>query len=253
MFGYKKSDTTNQDLMQSDSTPENVPSPVNKPVIGYKWFGKGWTNRGFKYSTTEVNIHHGKPVEVCYAGFHFCDSVRDALSYAGDGEIYHLAKVEASGVINTENDKSVTDHLKIIEEIPLETDQVVDYLLSLGHMVSLSRLDYSKLSSISHSKLDKLGFIVSDPKSYSAASAVIARIEAQKELSKEFMRSSSFSNIISLINHSAKQGSSSVYFSEDEYELPSTKVLYLVFEENLGFKVDLDYTFRNRPQVTISF
>jgi hypothetical protein len=90
-------------------------------MIGYKAFDRNFTCRGFHYKVGKTYEFDGN-IELCKAGFHFCENIADCFSYYY-GRRTRFAKVEALGkVIRSDDDtsKCVTDKIRIIEEIPLD-------------------------------------------------------------------------------------------------------------------------------------
>ena len=85
-------------------------------IKGYKVFNSDWTCRGFQYKVGETFVHNGN-IEMCGAGFHFCQKATDCFNYY---EFYcnnKVAEVEAIGLVETRGDKSVTDKIIIVREI----------------------------------------------------------------------------------------------------------------------------------------
>ncbi|MCK9272967.1 hypothetical protein M0P65_05460 [Candidatus Gracilibacteria bacterium] len=56
---------------------------------------------------------------ICQKGFHFCQYLYDVFTYYYPNKDIKVFKVEAVGNIKTESDKSVTNKIKILEEINL--------------------------------------------------------------------------------------------------------------------------------------
>ena len=75
-----------------------------------------WTCRGFQYKVGETFVHNGN-IEMCGAGFHFCQKASDCFNYYNFNSQNKVAEVEALGLVETQEDKSVTDKIKIIREI----------------------------------------------------------------------------------------------------------------------------------------
>ena len=85
-------------------------------IKGYKVFNPDWTCRGFQYKVGETFVHNGN-IEMCGAGFHFCQKASDCFNYYNFNSQNKVAEVEALGLVETQEDKSVTDKIKIIREI----------------------------------------------------------------------------------------------------------------------------------------
>ena len=86
------------------------------------------TSKGYKASykgkcltlTYEVGKTYSiDKISICNYGFHFCKEMKDVVNYyLFNNNNFILFEVEALGQIITENDKSVTDKLKIIRIVP---------------------------------------------------------------------------------------------------------------------------------------
>ncbi|HBF6090106.1 TPA: pentapeptide repeat-containing protein, partial [Clostridioides difficile] len=88
-------------------------------IEGYKVFNPDWTCRNFKYEVGKTYEHDGD-IEVCEAGFHFCQKVIDCFNYYYFDNKNKVAKIEAIGLIKTDGDKSVTNKITIVKEIEWE-------------------------------------------------------------------------------------------------------------------------------------
>ena len=84
---------------------------------GYK-ATKNMKCRDFLYEVGK--IYSINNLEICSTGFHFCQSMGDVLEYYNYDDNFVLLEVEALGETITEDDKTVTDCLKIIRIIPKE-------------------------------------------------------------------------------------------------------------------------------------
>ena len=84
---------------------------------GYKLMESDMTCLGFQYEVGEEYILGGK-LEICENGFHFCENPFNCLGYydniKGDKRLF---LVEALGEVITVCNKSVTNKIKIVEEI----------------------------------------------------------------------------------------------------------------------------------------
>ncbi|MCK9273359.1 hypothetical protein M0P65_07525 [Candidatus Gracilibacteria bacterium] len=56
---------------------------------------------------------------MCERGFHFCEDLFDVFDYYPPNKNIKVFKVEALGNIKTKSDKSVTNKIKILEEVNL--------------------------------------------------------------------------------------------------------------------------------------
>jgi len=85
--------------------------------------------KGFKatynYKCKDVEFSVGQTytvdeLKMCESGFHFCSNIPDTFSYYPPNKDIILLEVEALGTVITEDDKHVTDKIKILREIPKE-------------------------------------------------------------------------------------------------------------------------------------
>ena len=86
-------------------------------IKGYKVFNPDWTCRGMKYEVGQTYKHDG-PISICKAGFHFCRKVADCFSYYDFNPQNKVAEVEAIGLVESDDTKSVTNEIVIVREIP---------------------------------------------------------------------------------------------------------------------------------------
>ena len=86
-------------------------------IKGYKVFNPDWTCRGMQYEVGKTYKHDG-PISICKAGFHFCRNVADCFGYYSFDPQNKVAEVEAIGLVESDDAKSVTDELVIVREIP---------------------------------------------------------------------------------------------------------------------------------------
>ena len=125
---------------------------------GYKFMESDMTCIRFQYEVGKEYSLEGKLV-ICGNGFHFCENPFDCLYYYDNIKgNKRLFLVEALGEVITENDKSVTNKIKIIEEITdIEKffDENVDNFKVNWRLISRSQ----KLSeSIIEKYIDKLNW-----------------------------------------------------------------------------------------------
>ena len=90
---------------------------MSKTVKGYKVFNPDWTCRGFKYTVGETFEEEVKP-SICNSGFHFCEKAIDCFNYYAFNPENKVAEVLALGDIVTKGDKSCTNKIQIVREIP---------------------------------------------------------------------------------------------------------------------------------------
>lgn len=90
-----------------------------KTVHGFKIFKHDWTCMGKQYTCPGRFIEEGK-LEVCGHGMHFCQTATDCFNYYSFDSRNKVAEVIAYGEVVTDGDKSCTDKLEIVREIPWE-------------------------------------------------------------------------------------------------------------------------------------
>lgn len=90
---------------------------MNKPVKGYKVFNPDWTCRGFKYAVGET-FEEEVELSVCNRGFHFCEKAINCFNYYDFNPENKVAEVLALGDIIIDGDKSCTNKIQIVREIP---------------------------------------------------------------------------------------------------------------------------------------
>ncbi|MCK9272921.1 RHS repeat protein [Candidatus Gracilibacteria bacterium] len=86
-------------------------------MIGYKATYNGKCKERL-YEVGKTYILKGELI-MCKNGFHFCQDLFDVFYYYTPDKYLKVFKVEALGNIETERDKSVTDKIKILEEVSL--------------------------------------------------------------------------------------------------------------------------------------
>lgn len=89
---------------------------MNKIVRGYKVFNPDWTCRDFQYKVGETYEHKGD-IKLCGSGFHFCVEALDCFNYYRFDSNNKVAEVEAIGLVETGDDKSVTNKIRIVREL----------------------------------------------------------------------------------------------------------------------------------------
>lgn len=85
-------------------------------IKGYKVFNPDWTCKGFQYKVGETFTHNGN-IKMCGRGFHFCRKASDCFNYYKFNSKNKVAEIEALGDVETQEDKSVTDVIRIVREI----------------------------------------------------------------------------------------------------------------------------------------
>ena len=86
-------------------------------VKGYKVFNSDWTCRDKQY-TCPGKFEEEGPLEICGHGMHFCQNIMDCFEYYDFCSSYKVAEVVAYGEVITAEDKSCTNKLEIVREIP---------------------------------------------------------------------------------------------------------------------------------------
>jgi len=86
-----------------------------KKLKGFKATDKEGKCQGFQFEVGKIYKEKGE-IKMCSKGFHFCKNAHDVLNYYS-GVDSRFFEVEALGKVLSEEDKSVTNELKIIKEI----------------------------------------------------------------------------------------------------------------------------------------
>ena len=89
----------------------------HEPVHGFKVFNPDWTCRDFQYEVGKIFEENVKP-RCCDRGFHFCKEAIDCFNYYPFNPRNKVAEVIALGDLDTEGDKSCTNKIQIVREIP---------------------------------------------------------------------------------------------------------------------------------------
>ena len=91
-------------------------------VKGYKVFRPDWTcdptGRNPKQYTCPGKFEEEGELDVCGHGMHFCQAAADCFDYYSFNSENKVAEVIAYGEVRTDGDKSCTDKLEIVREIP---------------------------------------------------------------------------------------------------------------------------------------
>ena len=94
---------------------------VQNVVHGFKVFRSDWTcspNGNTKQYTCPGKFEEEGELVVCFHGMHFCQTAADCFNYYSFDSNNKVAEVIAYGEVQTEDDKSCTDKLEIVREIP---------------------------------------------------------------------------------------------------------------------------------------
>lgn len=86
-------------------------------VKGYKVFNSDWTCRDKQY-TCPGKFEEEGDLKIYVHGMHFCQAAADCFNYYDFDNSNKVAEVIAYGKVITEGDRSCTDKLEIIREIP---------------------------------------------------------------------------------------------------------------------------------------
>ena len=95
---------------------------VQNVVHGFKVFRHDWTCDPTGYNpkqyTCPGKFEEEGELDVCGHGMHFCQTAADCFNYYSFNSENKVAEVIAYGEVRTEGDKSCTDKLEIVREIP---------------------------------------------------------------------------------------------------------------------------------------
>ena len=94
---------------------------VQNVVHGFKVFRPDWTcspNGNTKQYTCPGKFEEEGELDVCGHGMHFCQTAADCFNYYSFNSENKVAEVIAYGEVRTDGDKSCTDKLEIVREIP---------------------------------------------------------------------------------------------------------------------------------------
>lgn len=100
--------------MENNNTVQNV-------VHVFKVFRPDWTcspNGNTKQYTCPGKFEEEGELDVCGHGMHFCQTAADCFNYYSFNSENKVAEVIAYGDVRTDGDKSCTDKLEIVREIP---------------------------------------------------------------------------------------------------------------------------------------
>ena len=91
-------------------------------IKGFKVFRPDWTcnptGRNPKQYTCPGKFEEEGKLDVCGHGMHFCQNAADCFNYYSFSSENKVAEVIAYGEVRTDGDKSCTDKLEIVREIP---------------------------------------------------------------------------------------------------------------------------------------
>ena len=91
-------------------------------IKGFKVFRPDWTcnptGHNLKQYTCPGKFEEEGELNVCGHGMHFCQTAADCFNYYSFNSENKVAEVIAYGEVRTDGDKSCTDKLEIVREIP---------------------------------------------------------------------------------------------------------------------------------------
>ena len=90
---------------------------ISNVVHGFKVFKHDWTCINKQYTCPGKFEEEGE-LKVCGHGMHFCENAADCFNYYVFDSNNKVAEVIAYGTVLKERDKSCTDKLEIVREIP---------------------------------------------------------------------------------------------------------------------------------------
>ncbi|MFC4355342.1 hypothetical protein ACFO0S_09810 [Chryseomicrobium palamuruense] len=90
---------------------------MTEAVKGYKVFNSDWTCRNFQYEVGGIFENDCPPI-ICEEGFHFCKRAVDCFNYYPFNPENKVAEVLALGHLDEDGDKSCTNKIQIVREIP---------------------------------------------------------------------------------------------------------------------------------------
>ena len=90
---------------------------ISNVVHGFKVFNPDWTCKNKQYTCPGKFEEEGE-LDVCRHGIHFCENASDCFNYYVFDSNNKVAEVIAYGTVLKERDKSCTDKLEIVREIP---------------------------------------------------------------------------------------------------------------------------------------
>lgn len=118
-------------------------------VKGYKAFRKNWKCIHFQYEVGKTYKYEGE-MKPCESGFHFCRELKDCLNfYPLDNNMNVVfAEIEALGKVIDRGNKSVTDEIRIVKEIPIEEVlEQIDYSKELQSYCNSYKLNLGNFNS----------------------------------------------------------------------------------------------------------
>ena len=122
-----------KEVFYNTNNPKNIVFPAGwVKVYGYKAFNKGLICSKFQYELGKDFYHKGD-LSVCNSGFHFCKSLGDVYNFYTFGNDIVVAEVETEGEVIDEQEKSVTNHIRITRILNAEQASNNNGVNNLGH------------------------------------------------------------------------------------------------------------------------
>ena len=95
---------------------------MSEPVHGYKVFNPDWTCKPIggssKQYTCPGKFEEEGELEICEHGMHFCQTAAKCFNYYEFNSKNKVAEVIAYGDVITDGNKSCTNKLEIVREVP---------------------------------------------------------------------------------------------------------------------------------------
>ena len=156
VFGIKKNkdETICKDLKDLEIKPDETltlrtTKKKKEPIYGYKGFYSNLTCKDdFQYEIKKTyTLDESKmQLELCSHGFHYCEKLKDVFDYyCNDND--RFCKVEIIGKAISDGNKSITNKIKIIEEIKFND-------LSEEEKIKIVKADYRSLNYIDSPSFD---------------------------------------------------------------------------------------------------
>jgi hypothetical protein len=101
-------------------TVEQINDETKDWIKGYKVFDENWACNAFQYEFGKVYEMPKEQVSICNSGFHFCLKCVDCFNYKEFKPTNKIAEVIVESIIQEQEDKCVTNKIKIVKEITWE-------------------------------------------------------------------------------------------------------------------------------------
>src|ERR1700687_4691177 len=90
---------------------------MKKSFKAYKAFDKNLKCRDLQYAIGKTYTHKGE-IDPCKSGLHFCENPADVFNYYSFAPETRVCEVAILGEVKKQEDKGVTNKIKIVREIP---------------------------------------------------------------------------------------------------------------------------------------